>query len=55
MTTITISAHQFSDSDDCLAAAAQHYIAEHPDLVGWDLDPKWADDDREEIILTVPA
>jgi hypothetical protein len=24
-------------------------------LAGWDLDPRWADDDHEEIVLSVPA
>lgn len=50
---ITVAAN--ADADDCLAAAADEYIAEHPELTGWDLDPRWAADDCEEIALTVPA
>jgi hypothetical protein len=42
------------DEDDCLAAAAAEYISEHQELHGWDLDPRWGDDDRETVILTVP-
>jgi hypothetical protein len=43
------------DEDDCLTVAAEAYIAEHPDLRGWDLDPRWGDDEREIVTLTVPA
>jgi hypothetical protein len=51
---ITVKANP--DADDCLAAASEEYIAEHPELAGWDLDPQWADDaDREYVVLTVPA
>jgi hypothetical protein len=42
------------NADDCLTAAAESYIAAHPDLEGWDLCPRWADEDREEVALTVP-
>jgi len=45
-----------SDQDDCLSAAAEAYIAEHPELEGYDLEPRWTDeDDRESVTLTVPA
>ncbi len=44
------------DADDCLADAAQTYIADHPELKGYDLDPKFEDDsDRRYVELTVPA
>lgn len=52
-TEITVSAKQYEDFDDCLTAAAEAYAAEH-DLAGWDLAPRWADEQRDEIILTVP-
>lgn len=43
------------DLDDCLAGAAEAYIASRPKLRGWDLSPRWADEDtREMAILTVP-
>lgn len=51
---ITVPANQYADYDDCLAAAANDCIKEHK-LYGWDLSPRWADDDsREEIVLSVP-
>ena len=53
-TTITVPADP--DQDDCLTAAAEAYIAEHPELEGWDLDPRWEDDRmRETVVLTVPS
>jgi hypothetical protein len=55
--TITVPASDYADHDDCLRAAEAVYIADHPDLEGWDLDPRWADGDdgeRDEIELTVP-
>lgn len=50
---ITISARKYEDHDDCLSAAAEDYAAEH-DLQGWDLSPRWADNQREAIVLSVP-
>lgn len=50
---ITVPAN--ADADDCLRAAVDAYIAEHPEAAGWDLLPRWADEDREEIVLTVPV
>lgn len=52
MPTITVRAD--ADQDDCLTAAADEYVAEHPELAGWDLAPRWADEDRERVALTVP-
>lgn len=50
---VVVTADQ--DQDDCLAAAAESYIATHPALAGWDLSPTWADASREQVTLTVPA
>jgi len=55
METVTLRADTFAGDDDCLAAAAAWYVERNPELAGWDLDPRWASDDREEILLTVPA
>ena len=52
--TVTVTANP--DEDDCLAAAEREYISEHPELRGYDLSPRWTDeDDRETVDLTVPA
>lgn len=50
---IKIAAAKYEDYDDCLQAAADDYAEAH-DLAGWDLDPKWEDEQRNTIILTVP-
>jgi hypothetical protein len=55
MHTISLSAEKFADHDDCLAAAADWYVELHPEAEGWDLAPRWASEDREEILLSVPA
>lgn len=52
---IEITVRADADLDDCLTGAAKAYIEEHPDLAGYDLSPRWADDDREMVALTVPA
>lgn len=45
-----------ADQDDCLSAAAASYVEEHPELGGYDLAPRWQDeDDRTIVVLTVPA
>jgi len=51
--TVTVAAN--ADLDDCLAGAAAEYIEEHPELAGYDLEPRWADEDRETVALTVPS
>lgn len=51
--TITVSANP--DLDDCLQGAVDEYVAEHPEAAGWDLDPRWGDEDRETVELTVPV
>ena len=53
MTTVTVTANP--DQDDCLACAAEQYIAAHPEAKGWDLSPRWADESRETVELTVPV
>lgn len=55
-TNVTVRLHvaDYTDHDDCLAAAAEEYASEHG-LEGWDLEPRWADGQRDEILLTVPA
>jgi len=53
--TITVPAARYDDADDCLTAAADAYVDAHPDAAGYDLAPRWADDEREHIALDVPA
>jgi hypothetical protein len=54
MVTVAVNAGIFAGDDDCLVAAAAWYINQLPELEGWDLDPRWASEDRDEILLTVP-
>ena len=41
------------NADDCLSAAAAEYASEHR-LSGYDLAPRWTDDNRETVTLSVP-
>lgn len=50
---IRIDARKYENHDNCLAAAAAEYARGHG-LQGWDLTPRWADNSRAEIVLTVP-
>lgn len=50
--TVTVRAN--ADADDCFDEAVKSYVATHPELAGWDLSPRWLDDERESIVLTVP-
>lgn len=44
------------DEDDCLTAAAEAFLADRPALAGYDLSPRWADEnERDTVTLTVPA
>lgn len=52
--TITIDAARYADSDHCLTDAAADYIAAHPALAGYDLSPRWGDEQRDTILLDVP-
>lgn len=52
-TTDTIRANP--DAEDCLAEAAARYVAQFPELNGYDLEPRWADENaREEVTVTIP-
>lgn len=43
---ITVRANP--DADDCLADAASEYVAEYPELKGYDLSPRWTDEDTSD-------
>lgn len=51
---VTVLVAPDADRDDCLAAAAED-VADRLELAGYDMDPTWADDDREQIALTIPG
>jgi hypothetical protein len=51
---VTVSAAQYEDEDDCLAAAERD-VRHELRLAGYDLSPRWTDDNRESITLVVPA
>lgn len=51
--TLKIDAAKYQDEDDCLAAAAAD-AAETHGCQGWDLSPRWADDQRDAILVDVP-
>lgn len=51
--TVTVPANP--DLDDCLMGAEAAYIATHPELKGYDLEPRWTDETRETVTLTVPS
>lgn len=51
--TIIRDAAPYAGYDDCLAACAAD-VAEEYGLEGWDLEPRWADDERDAILLDVP-
>lgn len=53
--TIRVSAKQYEDHDDCFAAAAADYAADHAEAVGYDMDPRWETDERDHILLDVPS
>jgi hypothetical protein len=55
---IRLAAKRYEDFDDCLQAAADDYLIQNDLdgwLEGWDLRPRWENDQREFIILTVPV
>lgn len=52
--TLTIPAAPYADSDDCLAACAADIAAEYS-CEGYDMAPRWASDDRDAILVDVPA
>jgi hypothetical protein len=53
--TITVAAARYADAADSLPAAADAYVEAHPDAAGYDLAPRWADDERDRIALDVPG
>jgi hypothetical protein len=53
--TLQIDAKQYEDRDDCLAAAAADIVSDHPDTVGYDMSPRWADESRAIVLVDVPA
>lgn len=53
--TLTFPSAPYDDYDDCLAAVAADYVADHPDAYGYDLSARWADDDREAVEIDVPV
>jgi len=45
-----------ADEDDCLVVAEAAYVADHPELHGYDLSPRWTDEnDRETVTLVIPS
>lgn len=52
--TIVVPSRRYEDFDDCLSAAAMDYLLTNPEARGYDMDPRWGDDDRETILLDVP-
>lgn len=53
-TTIRIPAARFEDYDDSLAEA-ERYTQQEYNAIGWDMNPRWANDERDEILLDVPG
>jgi hypothetical protein len=53
-TTIRVEAKLYEDCDDCLIAAADD-VAEERGLVGYDLNPRWEDNERDVILIDVPT
>ena len=51
---IEIDAAKYEDHDDCLAAAVRD-VQKARGLKGWALRARWADDNRETILIDVPA
>ena len=52
--TVTVDAARYENEDNCLAVAAAD-AAKARGLQNWDLNPRWADNQRNEILLDVPA
>jgi hypothetical protein len=52
-TEIILAAAAYEAHDDCLTAAAEDVAAEHG-LEVWEVDAEWADDERQQIIATIP-
>ena len=54
MTTLRINAADYADHDDCLAACAAD-VAGELSLSGYDLSPRWEDDERDAILVDIPG
>lgn len=54
MTTIRIAASRYEDAEDCLSAAAAD-VASARDLAGYEFGARWEDDERDTILLDIPA
>ena len=52
--TLRIPASKYESFDDCLSAAADD-VAEERGLQGWELNARWEDDQRDIILIDVPA
>lgn len=52
--TMRLAAGPFAHHDNCLLAAAA-YFAQGRDLDGYDLSPRWEDNQRDIILLDIPA
>lgn len=50
--TIELSAKNYEDHDDCLAAAIGDVCDEHG-VEAWQCDAAWEDDQRETIVVTI--
>jgi hypothetical protein len=50
---VRLCAKLFEDFDDCLSAAVDHFVSEHPGAAGFALNPRW-NSDRSFVLLTVP-
>lgn len=52
--TIAVPASPYEDSDDCLADAARDACVRYG-LISDPLGARWSDDERDEILLDIPA
>lgn len=52
--TIEIDAKRYEDSDTCLTDCAAD-VARERGLESWQIEAEWADDNRETIVVTIPA
>lgn len=53
--TIKVSARSYEDADDCLSAAAADIVDEMGMCDGYDVNPRWGSDERDFILMDVPA
>lgn len=48
---VTLDARLYEDAEDCLAMARQD-VAQELAVEHWELEVRWADDSRNEIVVT---